>query len=358
LLNIRFGLSGDYGMKDVLRKTVQSLMVIVVLAAAGLGVRVLTAGGMRSEQSATRMIMGTFANVTAVGRGEARIQKSFRAAFDRLSEVDEGMSDYLSESELSQLNEHGYEGPVKVSEGLFEVIKAAVEYSRISDGAFDVTVGPEVRLWRRTEKEGKAPTEAELAEAKAKTGYEKLILDEKERTVRFAVEGMVLDLGGIAKGYAIDLAVEAMKEAGVAGGLVNVGGDIRCFGRSPKGDNIWRIGLEDPAGTSDMLEVLEVADMAVATSGDYRRFVMIDNKRYSHIINPHTTKSADELTSVTIIAPSAIQADALATAVSVAGAKKGLEMVEGIEGVEAIVIPAGKELRFEQTSGAGAFVKK
>ncbi len=342
-------------------KTVRMLVSIAIIVAVALVVRKLAApkgAELQSGFGGSRIVMGTFANITAVAADEETVEAGIEAAFDKLVEVDEMMSDYRDDSELSVVNRDAFAGPVEVSDELFTVLKASVDYSRKTQGAFDITVGPVVELWRRMEKDGTRPGEEELAQARARVGYEKLILDEENKSVRFAVEGMKLDLGGIAKGYAIDLAVEAMKKAGAAGGLVDVGGDMRCFGVSPKFDNIWRVGLEDPSGASRYLVVLNLSDAAIATSGDYRRFVVVDDKRYSHIIDPATTASAGELTSVTVIAARAMDADALATAVSVMGEAEGLQLVESIDNAEAIVIGADEKLELVKTSGAEAYIRR
>ncbi|RKY10101.1 MAG: FAD:protein FMN transferase [Planctomycetota bacterium] len=342
-------------------KTVRMLVSIAIIVVVALLVRNLAAPKgpqLQSGFGGGRLVMGTFANITAVASDDETIKASIEAAFDKLVEVDEMMSDYKADSELSVVNRDAFAGPVKVSDELFEVLKASVDYSRKTQGAFDITVGPVVELWRRAAKDGKKPGEEELAEARAGVGYEKLILDEENKTVRFAVVGMKLDLGAIAKGYGVDRAIEEMKKAGAAGGLVDVGGDICCFGASPKFDNIWRVGLEAPSGVSDYLLVLKLSDTAIATSGDYRRFVVVDGRRYSHIIDPATTASAGELTSVTVIAARAMDADALATAVSVMGRAKGLGLIESINNAEAIIIPADKKLEFVKTSGADAYIRK
>ena len=337
------------------------LVSIAIMVAVALLVRKLAAPKgpqLQSGYGGSRLVMGTFANITAVAEDAETIKASIEAAFDKLVEVDEMMSDYKADSELSVVNRDAFVGPVEVSDELLAVLKASVDYSRKTQGAFDITVGPVVELWRRTATDGTKPGEEELAEARARVGYEKLILDEENKTVRFAVEGMKLDLGGIAKGYAVDRAIAEMKKAGAAGGLIDVGGDICCFGVSPKFNNIWRVGLEDPSGASMYLLVLNLSDTAIATSGDYRRFVVVDDKRYSHIIDPATTASAGGLTSVTVIAATAMDADALATAVSVMGQAKGLGLIESIDNAEAIVIPADEKLEFVKTSGAEAYIRK
>lgn len=335
------------------------MAVLAITAASALIIRKAAAPKppeFTTGHSGTRMVMGTFANITAVAEDEKTIAESIEAAYKQLVAVDEMMSDYKEDSELSVVNREAYERPVQVSEPLFDVLQTSVAYSKLSGGAFDVTIGPVVQLWRSIDKKGTRPTDEEMAAARARVGYEKLILDDEKRTVRFAEPGMLLDLGAIAKGYGIDRAIEAMQAAGAAGGLVDVGGDIRCFGISPKMTRVWRIGLDNPDGSGDIPMVLNLSDTAIATSGDYRRFVMLDDQRYSHIIDPAAGSSANGLTSVTIIASRAVEADALATAVSVLGQKKGLELVESVGNTEAVIIPGGSGLEFIKTSGADAFI--
>jgi thiamine biosynthesis lipoprotein len=314
--------------------------------------------------SGHRLIMGTFARVIAIAPSADTAAKCIDAAFEQLSTVDEMMSDYSSDSEISGINNNAYKGPVAVSEPTFEVIERAVQFSRQTDGAFDITVGPLVDLYHLAQKEANAPDKDKIAAAKSKVGFEKLKLDEQNRTVEFAVDGMRLDLGGIAKGYAIDRAIEAMQKCGANGAMVDVGGDIRVFGIPPKGKNKWQIGLQDPCETSEipigsgkLLMILELDNGAVATSGDYQRFVLIEGKKYSHIINTKTGSASGELSSVTIICPNATDADALATAVSVMGAEKGLALIEQRPQTEAIIISSLPEHKLQTTSGAGKYIK-
>ena len=175
---------------------------------------------------------------------------------------------------------------------------------------------------------------------------------------------MRLDLGGIAKGYAIDKAIEAAQRGGALGGMVDIGGDIRCFGSPPEGREQWLIAVQDPnaimAGTTGggLLMKLKITDAAVATSGDYQQFVMIEGTRHSHIMNRKTGTSAEGLSSVTIIADNATDADALATSVSVMGAEKGLALIEKLPGTEAILITSGPEYEVTKTSGALKYIKE
>jgi thiamine biosynthesis lipoprotein len=273
------------------------------------------------------------------------------------------MSKYKSDSEISELNREGFGRAVKVSKSTYEVLQKSIEFSKLTGGAFDVTVGPLVDLWHSAEDANFIPADAELQQARSRVGYGKLILDANEESIRFTVEGMEVDLGGIAKGYAIDKAVEAMRKGGAVGGMVDIGGEIRCFGSPPAGQNKWRIGLQDPDKAKDGFDagtpllVLNLTDAAVATSGHYRRFVTIGGKRYSHIVDPESGHSSESLASVTIICPNAIDADALSTAVTVMGKEKGLALIEQTPGVEAILITLAPKFKRIQSSGAAQYIE-
>jgi thiamine biosynthesis lipoprotein len=322
-----------------------------------------------------REIMGTFARVVAVAKHERQARRCIEAGFSELVRIDKMMSDYKPDSELSKVNREAFANPVKVTPELFEILQKSVDFSRLSNGAFDITVGPLVDLWHKAGEANVMPDENTLAATKARVGYEKLILDANGRTVRFVVAGMRLDLGAIGKGYAVDKAVEAMQKRGAIGGMVDSGGNIRCFG-VPADTDTWLVGLQNPKsagtdtdlpelhgviGTGEVLMVLKLnpdkIGMAVATSGDYRRFVTIDGKKVSHIVDPNTGASADRLSSDTIIAATAVDADGLSTAVNVMGAEKGLALVESLPGVEAILVTDGPEYAIRQTMGAEKYVK-
>jgi thiamine biosynthesis lipoprotein len=333
------------------------LSILVVVFSFVFGCERSGGSGVYTAKSAWREVMGTFARTVCVAGDKKTAEAGNAAAFAKLVEVDEMMSDYISDSELSRVNREAFAGAVTVSDELFEVLSKAVEYSRVSGGAFDVTIGPVVDLWHKAEESGIKPTDEQIAAAKAKVGYEKMLLDPKKNTVVFMVDGMRLDLGGIAKGYAIDKAVEAMRAAGAVGGMVDVGGDIRCFGK-PAEKNKWAIGLQDPDTDTGLLMVIELGDNAIATSGDYQRFVVLDGEKFSHIMTPKKGTSTKGLTSVTVIAATAIDADAMATTVTVLGGEKGLELIESVEGTEGFIVPSdvSKEMRF--SSGFEGFMRE
>lgn len=314
--------------------------------------------------SGHQIVMGTFARVVVIAQSRDAGLKCIRAALAEIHKVDELMSDYKSDSDIGRANKEAAERAVPVSESTYEVLQRSVEFSKLTDGAFDITVGPLMVLFHDAEKEDTPPTAEQIAEAKSKVGFEKLKLDNENRTIQFAVEGMRLDLGAIAKGYAIDKAVEAAQSGGALGGMVDIGGDIRCFGSPPEGREHWLIAVQDPnaitaaATGGGLLMKLKITDAAVATSGDYQQFVMIEGKRHSHIMDRKTGTSAKGLASVTIIADNATDADALATSVSVMGAAKGLALIEKLPGTEAILITSGPKYEVTKTSGAEKYIKE
>ncbi len=308
--------------------------------------------------SGRRQVMGTIARILAVDADEARASEAVEAAFAEIRRIDALMTDYDPQSPLSKLNQTAFKDPVIVDSDIFTVLAAAKRFSEQSEGAFDVTIGPVTHLWRKAKANQTKPNETELTRAKSLVGHENLLLDFDKRTVKFAKPGMLLDLGGIAKGYAIDKAVEILEAAGLSGGMVDIGGDIRCFGTPQNKSAHWLIGLQDPVKQADILMVLKTDDRAVATSGDYQRFVIIDGQKHSHIMNPQTADSAQTLSSVTIIAQTAMTADALATAVTVLGPEKGMDLIEIIPDVETFIIPAGENQKIQKSSGAGQYIKE
>ncbi len=313
--------------------------------------------------SGHRLVMGTFARIVVVAPDKAIADRCIEAGFVEIENVDRLMSDYKTDSEISIVNRDGFKRAVEISEPTYQVLQKSLEFSRLTNGAFDITVGPLVDLFRRAEKNQVKPTAEQIAKAKLKVGFEKLTLDPLKRTVKFAADGMRLDLGGIAKGYSIDKAVEAMQANGAIGGMVDIGGDIRCFGAASAGKDHWLIGLQDPGKTEDIpataqtLLILELTDAAVATSGDYRRFALIDGEKYSHIVDTKTGGSSGEFSSVTIISKNATDADAIATAVSVMGAEKGFDLVKTIPETEAILIGSRKDSKLIKTDGAEKYIK-
>jgi len=345
-------------MKHVRRLAAAAIVLVLVVGFLRVSIRGRTP---IEVDSGHRILMGTFARVVVIAKDERSARACINAAFEVQERVESLMSYHREDSELNRVNRLAVEKAVPVNPMTFEVLRQAVRFSRLSEGAFDVTVGPLVDLWRQAGQTNARPSEEALAEARRKVGFEKLILDEQGMTVRFAEEGMRIDLGGIAKGYAVDKSVEAMQKRGALGGMVDLGGNIRCFGQAPRGQEKWRIALQDPNvapdefGTAKYLLVLNLGRESVATSGDYRRFTVVQGQKQSHILDAQTGKGARKLVSVTIIAPDATSADALSTAVSVLGAQAGLALIDRLPSVEAILIPAEQGAGIQYSRGAGAY---
>ncbi|MCE5185908.1 MAG: FAD:protein FMN transferase [Planctomycetaceae bacterium] len=318
---------------------------------------VLTAQRRRvvTVDSGSRPLMGTLARIVVVAKDSARAAEAIELAFDEIVSLERLMSDFDPNSQLSLVNRRAFTEPVPVDDSLFEVLSASIEYSRLSDGAFDITVGPVVGLWRAERNTGVPPTLQALEEARRAVGWQSLLLDPGKKTVRFAKPGMHLDLGGIAKGYAVDRALELLGQSGAQGAMVDLGGNIRTFGVPAHGARHWNIGLQDPRRNEHTLAVLNLDNLAVATSGDYRRFAVVNGQRLSHIIDPNTAQSAQSVSSVTIIAPSAMQTDALSTAVTVLGDQKGLLLVQSLPQVETIIIKNGAMIK---SANAARFIAK
>ncbi len=258
--------------------------------------------------------MGTLFRITVYAENRAAARKGFDAAFRRVHELDEILSDYNLQSELTQVCREAHSRPVKVSEDLFGVLEEAQHISEASGGAFDVTIGPVTRLWRAARRERRLPSRADLQAALRLTGYRHLKLDSAVRTVSLALSGMQVDLGGIAKGYAADEALRVLASAGIKRALVAASGDL-AIGDPPPGAAGWRIAA---CG-----EVRVLRNTAVSTSGDSEQFVEIGGVRYSHIIDPRTGLGVTARRNVTVEGPRGMVADAWATALS-AGAESSL----------------------------------
>jgi len=253
------------------------------------------------------------------------------AAEQALRDVEAHMSSWITASEVSRFNRAKANVLVPLSPATLEVLRAARHAAKATNGAFDVTCRPVIELWRRAGKTGQLPTPPEITAARAASSWELIELTETGAIKKVATARV--DLGGIAKGYANDQAIKAMHRLGVTGGLVDVGGDVVCFGSATRNAG-WAVEIKDPR-KKGTLGTLRIRDAAVCTSGDYARFAMIGGKRYSHIIDPRTGQPATTTIAVTVIAPSAMTADIWATALSVLG-PQGLSLLP--QDVEAMLL--------------------
>ena len=331
----------------------------------------LAAGGCRQTRDAdpparaaapvrvreTRMPMGTYMTMTVYAASQEAGRKAIAAAFARVEEAEAAISTWRKDSDASKVNRLAGGEPVAVDRRLVAVLRRACEVSAETGGAFDVTVGPLVRLYKRCYRRHRLPTEEERAKAMALVGHRAIEVDAEAGTARLSRKRMRVDFGAIGKGYIVDEAVASLRGSGIRAALVDAGGDIYALG-SPPGREGWLIGVRDPARPDEIRdERLLVRDRAVATSGDYEQFVVIDGRRCSHILDPRTGRPVEHMTSVTAIAPDATAADAYATACSVFGPEAAVAFAEKRPGVEVMLLHRkGERLAAARSSGFGRFI--
>jgi thiamine biosynthesis lipoprotein len=282
--------------------------------------------------------MGTAVRISVLTDDEQGADRAIGAAFDEINRIEALMTTWKDDSEVSRINAAAGDHPVAVSDETLEVIEMAQRASQLSGGAFDITFYALHGLWKFDEDmEQKLPDRAEVLRRLKLVDYRQVKVDHEKKTVFLTKKGMGIGLGGIAKGYAVDRAVGVLKRAGFGNAIVQAGGDLMCSGSKNGGP--WTAGIRDPrGGMNDVFATLKLIDHAFSTAGDYERYYFIGNKRYHHIIDPKTGFPATRSRSVTIYAPTALLADALDDAVFIMGWKKGIEMIESVEGVGAVVV--------------------
>jgi thiamine biosynthesis lipoprotein len=322
--------------RAVLGRVVTGVALTAVLLLSGCGEE----EKLPQSVSDSSFALGTVCNVKLYGQEN---EQHIPAVFDLIEEIEEKMSVKKDDTEASRLNEKAGKGPVEVSEDTFHVVSRGKYYSALGDGAFDITIKPLVDLWGIGTDAARIPSETEIDEALEKVDYAKLKLDGERSTVELTEEGMGVDLGGIAKGYASDRAAALLQEKGVEYGIINFGGNVLAFGEKG-GDTAWRIGIQSPVEErGSYVGIVEVRDEAVVTSGKYERYFERDGERYHHILSTEDGRPVrNSLTSVSIVSEKALEADALSTLIFVQGLEKGLNTAEELEGVEAILITGEK----------------
>lgn len=291
----------------------------------------------------SRLIMGTIVEIKVADKDSQKAKRAINKAFAEIEKVNSLMSTYIEESEVSILNR---EGEAQVSKETLEVIRGAVKISSLSQGAFDITVKPLLDLWKRVKSERKLPTREEIEKILPLVSFNNIEINGER--VKFKVPGMKIDLGGIAKGYAVDKATDALKKEGIGNALISAGGDIYVLGlRSNK--EPWTIGIQHPRERNKILEKIKLTNKAVTTSGDYERYFMLNRVRYSHIVNPKTGYPVSEVpSSVSIIAQNCTLADGLATACFVLGPDKGMKLIEGLPQVEGMIVGSGMKVFYSK----------
>jgi FAD:protein FMN transferase len=288
-----------------------------------------------ARHEASRMSMACAYAIVAYGEDQGALPAAVEAAFDEVDRIDRLMSHYKPESPLSRLNREAAAGPVQVEPELFDFLAEALRYSRESDGAFDVTVGPLMKAWGFFRGGGRVPGPDEIAAVRERVGYSHVILDPARRTVRFDRLGVDLDLGGIAKGYAVDRAVGVLRKAGVATALVSAGGStIYGLGRPP-GQEAWDVEVQDPLDSARVAFHVRLRDRALSVAGTAEKSFEQDGVRYSHIMDPRTGRPVQGVLSVAVLAPTGTAGDALDDALFVEGLARARLHVARLRATEA-----------------------
>jgi thiamine biosynthesis lipoprotein len=299
-----------------------------------------TGGALPEGQAAAwhrreEAIMGTAISVELQCRDRALAERAMAAVMAEMHRIDAAMSPHKPASELSTINRDAAREPVPVSPEMFGLLQRALEFSSLSGGAFDITFAAAGRLYDY--RAGIAPDAQALADARALIDWRGLLLDAAQRTVRFARAGMCIDLGGFAKGHAVDNAVAILRRLGIEHAMVAAGGDSHVIGHRD-GGRPWSVAIRDPRRADGIVAVLPLENCAISTSGDYERYFERDGVRCHHLIDPRTGKSPSGIRSVTIIADDGLTTEALSKTVFVLGVEAGLRIVDALPGVDAVIV--------------------
>jgi thiamine biosynthesis lipoprotein len=301
--------------------------------------------------SVRRYEMGTSIEVRAWGGDPATRSTAIDDAFSAFADVDRVMSNYRDDSELARVNRDAARGPVHVSEPLFRVIQAAALVSRASNGAFDITVGPLVRLWGFHDHKAHIPSPQELDLVRPLVNFQNVVIDEDARAIRFLRPGVELDLGGIGKGFAVELAAAALGARGLSG-FIDAGGNQYLLGQ-PLGKPAWSVGIRDPEHEDGLLGTITVPEGSVSTSATYANFLTLNGQSYGHILDPHTLTPSAASLSVTIWSPDGTLADALSKAAFVLGPQRGLAVIDSMPRAMGLIAYRGPDGHVATVMSAG-----
>jgi len=285
-------------------------------------------------------IMGTSTVVELLGETPQLAQKCSQRVFDEMHRIDELMSPYIEHSELATINRDAAQREVKISKELFNLIKRSIEYSELSNGAFDITFASVGHLYDYRMKQH--PTDKQIKRKLSAINYKNINLNETDSRISFSHKNTRIDLGGIAKGYAVDNAIKILKNCGIKNALVSAGGDSRILG--DKNGRPWVMGVRHPRDETRVVVSIPLSDSAISTSGDYERYFIENGTRYHHIIKPSTGQSVNQTWSVSVMANEAITSDALSTTLFVLGTEKALQLINSLDDIEAVVIDANGKM--------------
>ena len=318
--------------------------IIVFFVTLMLAVGLVSCGEKKSKDPITRteLFMGTAIKVTIYDKSNEKILDE---AFKRIIEIEDLVSINKEGTEITELNKNAGLKGVKLSDDSFNIVKKGLEYSKLSNGGYDLTIGPLVKLWSIGLPEAKVPSKNEIKDSIKKIDYKRVKINEDTKEVFLTEKGMMIDLGSIAKGYAADEIVKLLKENGVKEAIVDLGGNIYALGLK-EGDKEWKVGIQDPfTDRGNVVGSIKVSNKSVVTTGIYERFVEKDGVKYHHILNPKDGYPyKTEIAGVSIIADESVDADGLSTLVFTKGLDEGIEFIESLEGVDAVFITEDRKV--------------
>ncbi len=284
------------------------------------------------------LLMGNQFEISAVSDNEQNANRIINAGIDEIKRIEKLLTTFHDSSETNLINRNAGIEPVRVSEEIFNLIERSIKISSVTQGAFDITYGSiDKSLWNFDTQMKTLPDKQTAKEMVRLINYRNIVLDRENSTVFLKEKGMRIGFGGIGKGYAAEMAKCKMQQLGITNGIVNASGDLTTWGLQPNGDE-WTVGIANPNISGEVFSFLKISGLAVATSGNYEKFIMIDGKKYSHTIDPRTGLPVTGIKSVTIITKNAEIADAMATPVTIMGVKAGLYMINQMKDVDVIII--------------------
>lgn len=281
--------------------------------------------------------MGTRFEVTVVAQDQVEANSYINLAIEEMARIERLISSWDEGSQTSKINRNAGIQPVIVDKELFDLIKRCIALSKLTDGAFDISYASMDRIWKFDGSMTAFPLEEDIKASVAKVGYKNIILNESQQTVFLKHKGMKIGFGAVGKGYAADKAKALLYSKGVNSGIINASGDMNAWGKQPNG-NPWKVAITNPLNKNKAFALLPLHNSSVVTSGNYEKYVVFDGKRYTHIIDPRTGYPSTGIISVTVFAPKAELADALATSVFVMGKEIGLDRINQMPQIECIII--------------------
>jgi thiamine biosynthesis lipoprotein len=282
-------------------------------------------------------LMGSRFDISVVANDTLKASHYINLAIEEISRIEKLISSWDPNSQTSEIIRNAGMHPVKVDEELFDLIERSLAISKLTDGAFDISYASMDKIWMFDGSMKVMPSEATIKESVAKVGFQNVLLNKENQTVFLKLKGMKIGFGAIGKGYAADKAKALLISEGAIAGIINASGDMNTWGKQPNGDD-WKVAITNPLNKNNAFALFPISNSAVVTSGDYEKYVIFNGKRYSHIINPRTGYPSSEIISVSVFAPKAELADALATSIFVMGTDSGLNLINQLKDIECIII--------------------